>query len=213
MQEVKSLKKVSSVPAQLNRFRKDDVLSEDQEPKAAKRLADFKDHTAETVDERDGIAQIDPSHAATELSSTETPISSAGNDPQKLRQSTSETATSSGKKPEEQTQSYALSTNSINSTESSAVQGSGRGRGRGTSLESSTMVVGSDKKPTTEYCNEECYSGESSGIWIFPDNTRPLCITTAGKEVAKIWHHQNEAETHKGKKISSESKVSSPRNT
>ncbi|KAL8503071.1 hypothetical protein ACS0TY_021987 [Phlomoides rotata] len=210
VQEVKSMKKASSVPAhELNRFRKATALAEDQESetdKSAKPVVDIvpSDHGS--------------SQAPKQLSPTETLIPSGGNDLQKLkispldltRQSTSETATSSGRMPEEQTQPRDLS---INSTESSVVQG------RGTSLKSS-----SNKKPTLEYYNEESCWGQSSGMWIFPDNTRRLCITTAGNKVEKTVEnvssksnvldknvvHETEFETEKKQNKAEEGSGSSP---
>lgn len=176
-QGAKSLRKVSSVPAQLNRRREATVSSEDQESKPDKRLTHFDDHIAETV-------CISPSdygsfHAQKELPSSSTPAV----EPVDLtRQSTSEAATCSGRVPEQQTQLYALSSNPISSTESLAVQGSGIGRGTG--LKSS-----SNKKPTLEHYNEECHSGHASGMWIFPDNATRLCVTTAGR------HHRENIST------------------
>ncbi|KAL7091757.1 hypothetical protein ACP275_12G124000 [Erythranthe tilingii] len=134
------------------------------------------------------------------------------------RQSTSETATTSEGKPEEQfqeTEAYKLSSELLNSSESSVEEeGSGSGGGRETSLKRSTMVniqVASNPKPKSqEYCNEEeYYSDQSSGMWIFPDNTRRLCITTAGNKQDRkiVGGHQDEAKTRHAKKISSESEV------
>ncbi|KAL0426902.1 UNVERIFIED_CONTAM: hypothetical protein Slati_2865000 [Sesamum latifolium] len=41
-------------------------------------------------------------------------------------------------------------------------------------------------------------------MWIFPDNARRLCITTAGKQVMKIVGHQHsEAKTREANKGSS----------
>ncbi|KAI3447124.1 hypothetical protein Pfo_003789 [Paulownia fortunei] len=193
--------------------------------------------TPTTISGRGGNVSSDaePSQAPIELASMVTPILSGGNDsniedmpraaPREptvkeldkspvdlMRQSTSETATSSGRMPEEQsqvTQAYKLSTRLLNASEFSVAEGSGRGRGRGTGLKSSTMIniqVASNPKPKSlEYYKEECYSAQSSGMWIFPDNTRRLCITTAGKQVMKIvGHHHNEAKTRQVKKISPE---------
>lgn len=243
-QEVKSLKKAPSVQSQLNRLRKEGLLEEQGSkavvPPADKSSTDFKDHFAGTVSGRAGNVPSDSelSHAPKELSSTVTPIHSGGNDPNTedtfgassskqtvkeleklpvdlMRQSTSETATSSGRMPEEQskvTQPYKLSSKSLKSSESSVAEGSGRGRGRGTGLKSSTMiniqVASNSKSKTLEYYKEECYSAQSSGMWIFPDNTRHLCITTAGKQVMKIvGRHHSEAKTCQVKKISSELEV------
>ncbi|KAL9149665.1 hypothetical protein ABFS82_12G121500 [Erythranthe guttata] len=134
------------------------------------------------------------------------------------RQSTSETATTSEGKPEEQFQeseACELSSELLNSSESSGEEeGSGSGRGRETSLKRSTMVniqVASNPKPKSpEYCKEEeYYSAETSGMWIFPDNTKRLCITTAGNKQDRkiVGGDQDEAKTRHAKKISSESEV------
>ncbi|KAL7133163.1 hypothetical protein ABFS83_12G121700 [Erythranthe nasuta] len=133
------------------------------------------------------------------------------------RQSTSETATTSEGKPEEQFQeseAYELSSELLNSSESSVEEGSGSGGGRETSLKRSNMVniqVASNPKPKSpEYCrDEEYYSAETSGMWIFPDNTRRLCITTAGNKQDRkiVGGDQDEDKTRLAKKISSESEV------
>lgn len=38
---------------------------------------------------------------------------------------------------------------------------------------------------------DKYYSFESSGIWIFPDETRKVCITTSGKSVMGIVENQD----------------------
>ncbi|KAL8035891.1 hypothetical protein ABFX02_12G124500 [Erythranthe guttata] len=133
------------------------------------------------------------------------------------RQSTSETATTSEGKPEEQFQeseAYELSSELLSSSESSVEEGSGSGGGRETSLKRSNMVniqVASNPKPKSpEYCkDEEYYSAETSGMWIFPDNTRRLCITTAGNKQDRkiVGGDQDEDKIRLAKKISSESEV------
>ncbi|KAL0315760.1 UNVERIFIED_CONTAM: hypothetical protein Sradi_5454200 [Sesamum radiatum] len=107
--------------------------------------------------------------------------------------------------PEEQSQ-VTRSSNLLKSSQSSVADGSGRGRGTG--LKSSKIIdikVASNPKPKSlEYYNDECYSTQSSGMWIFPDNARRLCITTAGKQVMKIVGHQHsEAKTREANKRSS----------
>lgn len=225
-QDVKSMKRAASVPAQLNRYRKEGLL-EDQPNKSAvvspfdKASIDLKDRPLKNIQKLPNIEK--------ELPSKVTPTLSDGSDPytedtsrasshrevlkegeesavDKRSESASETATSSGRMSEERSQVPQPNENSsrlLKSSESSVAEGSGRGRGRGTGLKNSTMTnnnqVASKPKPKTiEYCKEEYDSDQSSGMWIFPDNTSRLCITTAGKQVT------NEAKTHQANNISSE---------
>lgn len=65
----------------------------------------------------------------------------------------------------------------------------------------------SGTKSLTLY-EEECASRQSSGLWIFPDDRRHTCMTTAGEHNVKFLGHQwYEAGTCRGKEISSESQV------
>ncbi|KAH6806565.1 hypothetical protein C2S51_031396 [Perilla frutescens var. frutescens] len=229
LQEVKSMKS-ASVPSQLNMSRKEGLL-EDRPTKtvvspADKTLTDFKDRHLRNLQQlptavsgRAGEVSIEcePSQAEKELPSTVTPTLSKEilKEGEKstvdlTRQLASETATSSGRMAEKRTrvpQPYDHSSRLLNSSESSVAEGSGRGRGTG--LKSSTMnniQLASNPEPKTlEYYKEECLSAQSSGMWIFPDNTRRLCITTAGEQVMKIvGHHHSEAKPHQTNKISSE---------
>lgn len=173
----------------------------------------------------------EPSQASKEFASTVTTIPSRENDSNievmptedsrestteklEMRPSTSRTAESSGELPSEQsqvTQAYELASEMLSPSESSVAEGSGSGGGRETGLKSSTMinieVAPNPKSESPEYCKEEYYSAQSSGMWIFPDNTRRLCITTAGKQVIKTGFHHDEDKTHHLEKISSESDV------
>ncbi|XP_057768290.1 uncharacterized protein LOC130988449 isoform X19 [Salvia miltiorrhiza] len=127
------------------------------------------------------------------------------------RKIASETATSSGRMSEERSQPE-ISSRLLKSSESSAAEASGRGRG--TSLKSSTVinaqVVSNLKQRTLEYYKEEYDSAQASGMWIFPDNTSRLCITTAGEQDMKIvGHYNNETKTHQANIISSENQKNS----
>ncbi|PIN25139.1 hypothetical protein CDL12_02129 [Handroanthus impetiginosus] len=197
LQEVKTLMKRSpSAPSNLNRFRKEP--SEDREQKEEKNYGKFN-HFAEAPKELDSRAKI-----VKEMENSPVDI---------MRQSTSETATSSGRMLDEQSPvggAYKLSSKLISSSESPVAEGSGGGRGIG--LKGLTVVdvqvVSNPKRKSLENYKEECYSTQSCGMWIFPDNTRRLCITTAGKQVMNIVGNQRkEAKACQAKKISSEAQV------
>ncbi|KAL3623654.1 hypothetical protein CASFOL_032470 [Castilleja foliolosa] len=185
----KGLRKAPSVPSQLNRFR-NKQLTEVQEPKVVMHAADKKstklnDHFAEqtsTTTEPSQAPTLIPSElndlniedTSIVASREEQTVKELKNSSDGLkRQSTSATATTSGRTSEEQYQ------------ESLVAEGSGSGRGTG--LGGSTMVdfqVDSNPKPkSVESYKEECYLAEKSGTCILPDNTRPLYITTAGNQV------------------------------
>ncbi|KAK6151938.1 hypothetical protein DH2020_014573 [Rehmannia glutinosa] len=176
------------------------------------------------------VTQSGPSEAPKELASAVTTVLSGENDsniadlsreasreptvtenenlPVNLtRQSTSETATSSGRMPDEQLR-ITQDSKMLNSSESSVEEGSGRGTGLKSSTTIDVQMASNSKPRSLEYYKEEYYSAQSSGMWIFPDNTRRLCITTAGKQVMKIvGPHHNEGETRQESKISSEAEV------
>ncbi|KAK6126798.1 hypothetical protein DH2020_039446 [Rehmannia glutinosa] len=223
----KTLTKAPSVPSQLNRLRKEGLI-EDRESKpvvlpedksSTKSKDQYLQQTSTTV------TQSGPSEAPKELASAVTTVLSGENDsniadlsreasreptvtenenlPVNLtRQSTSETATSSGRMPDEQLR-ITQDSKMLNSSESSVEEGSGRGTGLKSSTTIDVQMASNSKPRSLEY-----YSAQSSGMWIFPDNTRRLCITTAGKQVMKIvGPHHNEGETRQESKISSEAEV------
>lgn len=226
------MKRAASVPSQLNRVRKEsllgDRLTDTVVSPADKASSDFKDRHLRnlhplptTVGGTDGnvLSDDEPSQAGKELPSTVRPTRSEQTSSKEIlkegenstvdlmRQSDSdsdsETATSSGRRTEERSQPYELSSKLVSSSESSVAEGSGRGRGTG--LKSSTMINIQVAPQTLERYKEEYQSAQSSGMWIFPDNTRRLCITTAGEHVMKIvGHRHSEAGTHQANKISSE---------
>ncbi|XP_059634826.1 uncharacterized protein LOC132277105 isoform X2 [Cornus florida] len=58
-----------------------------------------------------------------------------------------------------------------------------------------------DELKSVEYCGNDHYFFESSGAWIFADDTRHLCITTGGKRAMNLMGGCHvEAKTHQGKK-------------
>ncbi|KAK4391791.1 hypothetical protein Sango_1956900 [Sesamum angolense] len=186
LQERKSMRKSLSLPSELNRFGKAGWVDN--------RESNESSSTVTPVPSGSGAASREPTVKELEITVVDL-----------MRQSTSKTATSSGRMPEEQSQ-VTRSSNLLKSSQSSIADGSGRGRGTG--LKSSKIIdikVASNPKPKSlEYYNDECYSTQSSGMWIFPDNARRLCITTAGKQVMKIVGHQHsEAKTREANKRSS----------
>lgn len=178
------------------------------------------------------LGDTEPSQAAQKLESSTTPISSKGKDSKVedistaahgeltvkerkksavefMRPSTLGTATSSGRMNQDQlqvVQAYSFSDEPLGSSESSAVEGGDTS----TELESSTklyiQVASNQKTKSLECYEEEYHSSERSGMWIFPDNTQRLCITTAGKKVMKILGRL-EARTRQEKKYSSKSQM------
>ncbi|KAL0333782.1 UNVERIFIED_CONTAM: hypothetical protein Sangu_1534400 [Sesamum angustifolium] len=183
LQERKSMRKSLSLPSELNRFGKAGWVDN--------RESNESSSTVTPVPSGSGAASREPTVKELEVTVVDL-----------MRQSTSKTATSSGRMPEEQSQ-VTRSSNLLKSSQSSVADGSGRGRGTG--LKSSKIIdikVASNPKPKSlEYYNDECYSTQSSGMWIFPDNARRLCITTAGKQVMKIVGHQHsEAKTREANK-------------
>ncbi|KAK4432907.1 hypothetical protein Salat_1052900 [Sesamum alatum] len=186
-QERKPMRKSLSLPSQLNRFRNAGLVDNRESEESAS--------TVTPIPSGSGAASKEPTVKKLEISVVDL-----------MRQSTSKTATSSGRMPEEQSQ-VTQSSDLLKSSKSSVAEGSGRGRGTG--LKSSTIidikVASNPKRKSLEYYKDECYSTQRSGMWIFPDNTRRLCITTAGKQVMKIVGHQHgEAKTREAKKGSSE---------
>lgn len=184
-----------------------------------------------TVSGKDGnvLSDSEPSQVGMELASTVRPTQSQQTDPfsedtsrassskeiqqegekstvDLMRQSASEPATTSGSGAEDQSQvpqTYELSSNLMSSSDSPAAEENGRGRETG--LKSSTMTNIHVAPKTLEHYKEECHSAQSSGMWIFPDNTRRLCITTAGEQVTKVVRRRHsEAKAHQANKISLE---------
>lgn len=223
-QDVKSMKRAASVPAQLNRYRKEGLLN-DQPTKAIaspfdKASIDLRNQHMKNLQELPTIEKELPSSVkptlpeGSDLYTEDTPRASSSREVveggeesrlNKRRESASETATSSGRINEEQSQvpqPIETSSRLLKTSESSIAKGSDSRKGRGTSSKSSTMdnnnqVASMSKPKTMEYCKEDG-SDQSSGMWIFPDNTNRLCITTAGKQVS------NEAKTHQANSVSSE---------
>lgn len=213
------MKRAASVPSQLNRVRKESLLvdraTDTAVSPADKASFDFRDRHLRnlhrmptTVGGTDGdvLSDGEPSQAGKELPSTVRPTRSERTSSKEtlkegenstvdlMRQSDSEIATSSGRR---------TSSKLVSCSESSVAEGSGRGRGTG--LKSSTMINIQVAPQTLQHYKEEYHSAQSSGMWIFPDNTRRLCITTAGEQVMKIvGRRRSEARTHQANNISSE---------
>ncbi|KAL0345107.1 UNVERIFIED_CONTAM: hypothetical protein Sradi_4342000 [Sesamum radiatum] len=186
LQERRSMRKSLSLPSELNRFGKAGWVDN--------RESEESTSTVTPIPSGSRGASREPTVKELEISVVDS-----------MRQSTSKTATSSGRMPEEQSQ-VTQSSNLLKSSQSSVADGSRSGRGTG--LKSSKIVdikVASNAKlKSLEYYNDECYSTQSSGMWIFPDNARRLCITTAGKQVMKIVGRQHsEAKTREANEGSS----------
>ncbi|KAG6424103.1 hypothetical protein SASPL_114515 [Salvia splendens] len=200
VQEVKSMKRAASVPSQLNISSKERLL-EDRVSPAEQTSTDSKDpnlrnlHKQPTMVSGKVLSKCEPSQV--ENSSVDI-----------RRQLASETATISGRTDEEQSQ-HSFS----RLVKSSAAEGSGRGRGTGLKNSSTinAQVASNLKRKTLDYYNKEEYdSAQTSGMWIFPDNTSRLCITTACEQDMKIvGHYNNKAKTHQANSISSEKQKNS----
>ncbi|KAL3829979.1 hypothetical protein ACJIZ3_018781 [Penstemon smallii] len=224
LQEVKSLKKSASVPTRLNRVVKESLQHDIRDSKvvviqpAEQSLRKYKDLITANVDERadnvSGNTELPQAPNEVESSVTPTPslqkvshvedISKAApmerivkeleRSPVRLTERTTE----SGRTNEEQFQ--------VDSSDTSVT------KERETGLKGSTIVdiqVASNHEPKSrENYKEDYFSSESSGMWIFPDNTRRLCITTAGEEDTRIQGHDRlETRTRQEKKISSVSET------
>lgn len=76
------------------------------------------------------------------------------------------------------------------------------GRGRTNSTKIDILVASFERSKSLEYC-EENFVSESSGMWIFPNDTKHLCVTTAGKRVMNLLEiGPSEAKFHQTKKSS-----------
>ncbi|KAL1563308.1 hypothetical protein AAHA92_05793 [Salvia divinorum] len=240
VQEVKSMKREASVASQLIISSKEGFLEDRATKNvvspADQTSTDSKDphlrnlHKLPTMVSGKVLSKCEPSRVEKELPSTVTSTLSEQSDQYAehmsiansrmevseegenssvniRRKLASETATSSGRTSDEQSQ------DSSRLMKSSAAEGSGRGRGTG--LNSSSMInaqVASNlKRKTLDYYNKEEYdSAQTSGMWIFPDNTSPLCITTAGElNIKLVGHYNNKAKTHQANNISSETQKNS----
>ncbi|XP_022867802.1 uncharacterized protein LOC111387478 isoform X2 [Olea europaea var. sylvestris] len=128
-----------------------------------------------------------------------------------MRPSTLGTATSSGRMNEDQlrvVQAYNSSDVLLCSSNSSAVEGVDTRTGLESSIKLYNQLASNQKTKSVEYYEKEYHSSERSGIWIFPDNTQRLCITTAGKKAMKILERRHiEARTRQEKKYSSKSQM------
>ncbi|KAL2501340.1 uncharacterized protein Fot_35188 [Forsythia ovata] len=180
------------------------------------------------------LGDTEPSQAAQKLLSSVTPVSSKGKDSKVedisrdaqgeltvkewkkspfdlMKPSALETATSSGRMHKDQSRdvrAYDFSAKPLGSSNSSAVEGGNTRTGLESSTKLNIQVASNQKTNSLECYEEEYYSSESSGMWIFPDNTRSLCITTAGNKVRKILGRQRiEARTRQEKKYSSKSQI------
>ncbi|KAL3535622.1 hypothetical protein ACH5RR_004083 [Cinchona calisaya] len=126
--------------------------------------------------------------------------------PEKLeRSSTTEQATTSGRMHGEQPKrvySFKLFSEKRSFGGPSYVGG----KGRDDSSKIDIQVASYDKSKSLEYSEEEHFYSENSGMWIFPNNTKHLCITTAGKRVMNLLGNvPTEAKSNKNKKSSSSS--------
>lgn len=102
-----------------------------------------------------------------------------------MRSSTSKTATVLGQKEEETSGGLQPSYFDSEQTDSggpSVIEGGGE---ETSSNNSSESLVASNNKLNSIHEDEQ-YHYESSGVWIFPDDTRHLCITTGISEVMKL---------------------------
>lgn len=194
IQETK-LKKIPSV----NRLRMEGLL-ENPEPKAVADPADesmrqFKNHSALTLHQTPTTVSAKAIIVATNEAHEESP-STATLNTSEGRCLVVPTSVEMGKSPMMQTTSH-----------------TGPGSSRTAEAQSQVTraykrVSDSDTK-SLKHCQEECSSTLSSGTWVlFPDDTRHLCITTAGEQIMKpISHHSNEATSYQTQNISPESKV------
>ncbi|KAL2480202.1 Uncharacterized protein Adt_33168 [Abeliophyllum distichum] len=180
------------------------------------------------------LGDTEPSQAAQKLLSSATPVSSKGKDSKVedisrdtqgeltmkewkkspvdlMKPSALGTATSSGRMHKDQSrdvQAYNFSAKPLGSSNSSAIEEGNTRTGLESSTKLNTQVASNQKTNSLECYEEEYYSSESSGMWIFPDNTRRLCITTAGNMVMKILERQRiETRTRPEKKYSSKSQM------
>ncbi|GER35982.1 phosphoglucosamine mutase family protein [Striga asiatica] len=185
--EVKSLKKTPSVPSQLNRLLKREDKSLKKAPSVPFRLNRFTtEHLTEAPRESDLAVKTESCREQTVKELDKLPYDLA-------RQTSSRKATTSGR---------TISTETVNSSGNSGEEGIGReSRRRGTRAKSEGSLE----------CSEE---GRYSpclgfGTWIFPDNTRRLCVTTADnyKIMCSQQNEMNRAECKSGK---NEDKVSEP---
>ncbi|CDP03168.1 unnamed protein product [Coffea canephora] len=80
------------------------------------------------------------------------------------------------------------------------------GKGRTDSTKTDFLVASIKKSKSVKYCEEENFNSENSGMWIFPNDTKHLCITTAGKRVMNLLGTgATEAKLHQKKNSSSSS--------
>ncbi|XP_047949742.1 uncharacterized protein LOC125195649 isoform X3 [Salvia hispanica] len=204
VQEVKSMKRAASVPSQMNISSKERFL----EDRATKSVVSPAEQTS-THSKDPNMRNLHklPTMVSGKVLSKCEPSQVENSSVDIRRQLASKTATSSGRTDEEQSQ------DSSRLMKSSAAEGSGRGRGTG--LKSSNTInaqaASNLKRKNLDYYNKEEYdSAQTSGMWIFPDNTSPLCITTAGEHDMKIvGHYNNKAKTHQANSVSSEKQKNS----
>lgn len=60
------------------------------------------------------------------------------------------------------------------------------GRGRTDSTKIDIQVASIEESKSLDYYEHELLSSENSGMWVFPNNTKCLCVTAAGKRVMNL---------------------------
>ncbi|XP_071911095.1 uncharacterized protein [Coffea arabica] len=121
------------------------------------------------------------------------------------RSSTTEKASTSGRMHTDHSErafSFRLSAEKQHSSATSYAEG----KGRTDSTKTDFLVASIKKSKSVKYCEEENFNSENSGMWIFPNDTKHLCITTAGKRVMNLLGTgATEAKLHQKKNSSSSS--------
>ncbi|XP_027175780.1 uncharacterized protein LOC113775204 isoform X2 [Coffea eugenioides] len=149
--------------------------------------------------ERELVANIRP--VEKEMSTIEWTESCA----QLERSSTTEKASTSGRMHTDHSErafSFRLSAEKQHSSATSYAEG----KGRTDSTKTDFLVASIKKSKSVKYCEEENFNSENSGMWIFPNDTKHLCITTAGKRVMNLLGTgATEAKLHQKKNSSSSS--------
>ncbi|CAA0842084.1 Unknown protein [Striga hermonthica] len=188
LQEVKSLKKTPSVPSQLNRLLKREDKTLKKAPSVPFRLHRFKNEQLLEAPRESDLAvktRVENAPNALRESCIEQTVKELDKLPYDLtRQSSARKATTSGK---------TLSVVETVSSSGNSAEAIGHESRRGTSLKRSTVVNFQETSKNAKYEGfQECYKEGryspclDSGTWIFADNTRRLCVTTAGKQGMRI---------------------------
>lgn len=139
---------------------------------------------------------IKPSYSYKNLESTATTISSKGNSSIKNSLSIRESGTVSGRTNKDHS--------GIQTDSGAASVAEKKGRELGSDI---SRAIDFQRAVSNEKLKS--LASESSGAWIFPDNMKHLCITTAGKEVLNFLEDSStEVNVHQSKmRISLQGKV------